>query len=233
MSCAYGNFQEKYAGPSVYSRYFLEWYRWWDVRYPCKESIQQWLQMSFQTHCPLGGNPFFSEDLALSLYGYLYNTCSMISHTICGTQHSCVVSLTLVSNIWSAKQCQDPSSDPQRTQQITRSAFRISPQPDWQMDNFKSWYVGGGSEPQFQCWFVDRLNQRLNFVCGRGYVLTISRLYLSGCWNGRSPDTDISQSKWKWRSKSKFISTLFMVTFWLCSHGTGQIFNRFQEKLCV
>ena len=87
----------------------------------------------------------------------------------------------LVSNIWSAKQCQDPSSDPQRTQQITRSAFRISPQPDWQINNFKSWYVGGGSEPQFQCWFVDRLNQRLNFVCGRGYVLTISRLYLSGC----------------------------------------------------
>ena len=189
--------------------------------------------MSFQTHCPLGGNPFLSEDLALSLYGYLYNTCSMISHTIWGTQHSCVVSLTLVSNIWSAKQCQDPSSDPQRTQQITRSAFRISPQPDWQMDNFKSWYVGGGSEPQFQCWFADRLNQRMSFVCGTGDVLTISRLYLSGCWNGRSPDTDISQSKWKWWSKSKFISTLFMVTFWLCSHGTGQIFNRFQEKLCV
>ena len=44
--------------------------------------------------------------------------------------------------------------------------------------------------------------------CGGGYLLTISRLYLSGCWNGRSPDTDISQSKWKWWSKSKFISTL-------------------------
>ena len=54
--------------------------------------------MSFQTRCPLGGNPFFSEDLALSLYGYLYNTCSMISHTIWGTQHSCVIHVWLVTS---------------------------------------------------------------------------------------------------------------------------------------
>ena len=32
---------------------------------------------------------------------------------------------------------------------------------------------------------------------------------------------------------SSYRSALFMVTFWLCSHGTGQIFNWFQETLCV
>ena len=92
---------------------------------------------------------------------------------------------------------------------------------------------GWGLRTTIQCWFTGRLNQRLSFVCGTGFVLIISWLYLSGCWNGRSPDTDISQSKWKWWSKSKFISTLFMVTCCLCSHSNGQIFNLFQENLSV
>ena len=92
---------------------------------------------------------------------------------------------------------------------------------------------GWGLRTTIQCWFTGRLNQRLSFVCGTGYVLIISWLYLSGCWNGRSPDTDISQSKWKWWSKSKFISTLFMVTCCLCSHSNGQIFNLFQENLSL
>ena len=35
----------------------------------------------------------------------------------------------------SAKQCRDPCSGPQRTQQITGSVFQIYFHPDWQFDN--------------------------------------------------------------------------------------------------
>ena len=35
----------------------------------------------------------------------------------------------------SAKQCRDPCSGPQRTQQITGSAFQIYFHPDWQIGN--------------------------------------------------------------------------------------------------
>ena len=60
---------------------------------------------------------------------------------------------------------------PQRTQWITRSAFRISFHPDWQINNgffnsqswrvLKSWYTGGSPEKEYLHCFADGLNLRL------------------------------------------------------------------------
>ena len=86
------------------------------------------------------------------------------------TSLRCRRNLTPVSIVCEA------ASISQQTQQITGNVFRISLQPDWQIDNgiFK-WEInvrteilctGGGPEEGFLCHFADRLNQELSFVCG-------------------------------------------------------------------
>jgi len=67
--------------------------------------------------------------------------------------------LTLASNI-----CKTASQD----QQITKSVFQISPQPEWQIEPWlfnrkvwhiiKSWYTDQGPEQGFQRWLTDGLN---------------------------------------------------------------------------
>ena len=73
---------------------------------------------------------------------------------------------TPVSNICEA--------EPFRTQRITANAFRIS-LTDKSTTRFltgqswralKCWYLGGGPERGFWCYFADVLNQKFSFVCG-------------------------------------------------------------------
>ena len=68
---------------------------------------------------------------------------------------------------------------PQRTQRITGSAFRISFNLDWLMDNdifnrpimartqLNHWYTGGDSEQRFRRCFADGLNQSEVSGCSR------------------------------------------------------------------
>ena len=74
---------------------------------------------------------------------------------------ACVADVIKPRLITSTKQRRDPCSDPQRTQRITGSAFRISSHLDWEIDNalswcaLKSWYTGGGLEQGFWRCFAD------------------------------------------------------------------------------
>ena len=113
MSCAYGNFQEKSVVPSVYFSYFLEWGRWWDLDirvtkaysndFKCvSKLIVLWVQYFI-----FRGTSFVN----VWMMG-IFPTFVSWSHNVWVSQRSCLVCLTPVSNVWSAKQCRDPCSDP-------------------------------------------------------------------------------------------------------------------------
>ena len=80
----------------------------------------------------------------------------------------------------------------QRTRPITESAFRISFQPDWQIDNdfltgqswrvLKSRYTSGDPEQGFRHCFADELNQSLVSSVAQA---TTSRRERDICYNCR------------------------------------------------
>ena len=91
---------------------------------------------------------------------------------------ACVQTITKLWLVQSVKQRRDPCSGPQPTQRITRSAFRISLQPDWLLSVLRqtkqrsfltgqSWCVlksgdtAGSPEQGFQRCFADGVNQSL------------------------------------------------------------------------
>ena len=83
VSCAYGKFQEKSAEPSVYSSYFLQCGRYWDLDIHARKHrtmtpnvVPNSLPFGWQSFLFRGPRFVFVDN------GYLYNTCSMISHTV-------------------------------------------------------------------------------------------------------------------------------------------------------
>ena len=113
VSCAYGRFHEKSAEPSVYSSYFLERDRWWNL------DIHATKAYSNDCKCIPNSLSFVWQSFLFRGTGFvnvwimgIFPTFVSWSHNVWVSQHSCLVCIIRARNVWSAKQHRDPCSGP-------------------------------------------------------------------------------------------------------------------------